>query len=913
MRQVFRFAARLLSRLVGFCLFLSCTALCGSAAAADLDVSWNGGTGNWSDPTKWSGGVVPNNGAGNTFSVSIDGGNPVNSAVTLDMAATVSNLTIDSGDELSHTNGAVLTVAGGPASDNGVWALNTTGAATGTYFYGGVTLAGTGSIVMNNALFLANLILTDNTVLTQAAGHTIRGSGQLLAGTGGMINQGTIIADQPNGLVIDQNDLGFLRAVSGGTLTLTAGAFTNPNGIIEALDGGQVRIIDGAIITGGELSSSGTGVVALGGLPTPTLTNVTTSGTVVQDNGQSVIITGGLTNDAVWALNTTGAPTIMQFNGGATLSGSGSIVMNNALFLNNLILTDNTVFTQAAGHTIRGSGQLLAGTGGMVNQGTVVADQPNGLVIDPNGLGFTNQDLLQAMNGGTLTLTAGTFTNTNGIIEALDGAQAQIVNGATIIGGELRSSGSGSIVMDNALFLNNLILTDNTVLTQAAGHTIRGSGQLLADSGGMLNQGTVIADQPNGLVIDPNDLGFSNAGTLQVTGTSSITVNAGPFTTSGTVLVGPSTTLTRTGDYTETGGTTTLDGGTLSATGLVDIEGGVLSGTGTVSGTVKNARQVSPGLTAGTLNITGSYVQTSTGTLNIEIGGSAPGSFDRLEITGAATLDGTLAVALVDDFKPSLDSTFEIVTFGQRAGQFAQINGLVQGNGVTFSPLYTATNLTLKVIQEAFTPTPTSTATATPTPTLTPTHTPTPTATPTRTPTPTYTLTPTSTPSATHTPTPTVTPTATPTSTATDTATATATPSPTATATHTATPTVTPTPSYTLTPTVTATPTQTPTATETPTPTQTATATCTPTVTPTYSMTPTGTQTLTPSLTPTPLKCVGDCGGDRVVTVDEILTMVNIALGNTPVTDCLAGDRNGDETITVDEILTAVNNALSGC
>jgi hypothetical protein len=41
--------------------------------------------------------------------------------------------------------------------------------------------------------------------------------------------------------------------------------------------------------------------------------------------------------------------------------------------------------------------------------------------------------------------------------------------------------------------------------------------------------------------------------------------------------------------------------------------------------------------------------------------------------------------------------------------------------------------------------------------------------------------------------------------------------------------------------------------------------------------------------------------------------MVNIALGNVPITDCLAGDRSGDGTITVDEILTAVNNALSGC
>jgi hypothetical protein len=62
-----------------------------------------------------------------------------------------------------------------------------------------------------------------------------------------------------------------------------------------------------------------------------------------------------------------------------------------------------------------------------------------------------------------------------------------------------------------------------------------------------------------------------------------------------------------------------------------------------------------------------------------------------------------------------------------------------------------------------------------------------------------------------------------------------------------------------------------------------------------------------------PLVCVGDCNGSYTVTVDEILTMVNIALGNARLGDCLAGDVNGDGIVTVDEILSAVNNALNGC
>jgi hypothetical protein len=59
--------------------------------------------------------------------------------------------------------------------------------------------------------------------------------------------------------------------------------------------------------------------------------------------------------------------------------------------------------------------------------------------------------------------------------------------------------------------------------------------------------------------------------------------------------------------------------------------------------------------------------------------------------------------------------------------------------------------------------------------------------------------------------------------------------------------------------------------------------------------------------------CVGDCGEDRQITVDEILNMVNIALGNSDVSDCNNGDNNDDSQITVDEILTAVNFALNGC
>ena len=59
--------------------------------------------------------------------------------------------------------------------------------------------------------------------------------------------------------------------------------------------------------------------------------------------------------------------------------------------------------------------------------------------------------------------------------------------------------------------------------------------------------------------------------------------------------------------------------------------------------------------------------------------------------------------------------------------------------------------------------------------------------------------------------------------------------------------------------------------------------------------------------------CTGDCDGSRAVTVNEIITMVNITLGNTPVSACEAGDVDGNGSIAINEIITAVNNALTAC
>ena len=76
---------------------------------------------------------------------------------------------------------------------------------------------------------------------------------------------------------------------------------------------------------------------------------------------------------------------------------------------------------------------------------------------------------------------------------------------------------------------------------------------------------------------------------------------------------------------------------------------------------------------------------------------------------------------------------------------------------------------------------------------------------------------------------------------------------------------------------------------------------------------PTGAGAPIAAPTPTETVCTGDCNGNGVVTVNEVIVGVNIALGNTGVTTCPAFDRNNDGTVTVDELVAAVNNLLYGC
>ena len=96
-----------------------------------------------------------------------------------------------------------------------------------------------------------------------------------------------------------------------------------------------------------------------------------------------------------------------------------------------------------------------------------------------------------------------------------------------------------------------------------------------------------------------------------------------------------------------------------------------------------------------------------------------------------------------------------------------------------------------------------------------------------------------------------------------------------------------------------------PTSTEPASPTPPSTATSTPEASPSEAP-----ATVTATVAP---PCVGDCDRNGVVSINELLRGVNIALGNLALQACPAFDRNDNGRADVNELIAAVNNALNGC
>ncbi len=90
--------------------------------------------------------------------------------------------------------------------------------------------------------------------------------------------------------------------------------------------------------------------------------------------------------------------------------------------------------------------------------------------------------------------------------------------------------------------------------------------------------------------------------------------------------------------------------------------------------TVAHARSLTA---AGRLD--GDYIQSGAGTLAVELGGTAAGQFDVLNVAGTTTLGGTLNIANINGFTPTVGDTFRVIESVGNPGTFQNLTGTIAG------------------------------------------------------------------------------------------------------------------------------------------------------------------------------------------------------------------------------------------
>lgn len=148
------------------------------------------------------------------------------------------------------------------------------------------------------------------------------------------------------------------------------------------------------------------------------------------------------------------------------------------------------------------------------------------------------------------------------------------------------------------------------------------------------------------------------------------------------------------------GGGTQVSGGVLRVdgaigTGAVEVAAGAtLGGTGLVGGPVTSAGTVAPGASTGALQLQAGYTQLAAGRLALEAAGAA--DHDVLRVTGAAQLDGELALTLLA-YTPAAGSVHTVLVAGAVSGTFATTNLPALGGGQVWVVTYGAQEVTLAV------------------------------------------------------------------------------------------------------------------------------------------------------------------------------------------------------------------------
>ena len=436
-------------------------------------------------------------------------------------------------------------------------------------------------------------------------------------------------------------------SVDDGTTSIVTGIGSTWN-LGSRLDVGQTGIGTLTISAGGAVSGSG---------------NLGNSSSGVGD--VTVTGAGSTWNGTGMTVGSSGSGTLTISAGGHVSTTVGSIISNNDSAVGVVTVTGAGSTWNVAGMEIgrRGSGTVTISAGGAVSSGNAfvgndIASSVGAVTVTGAGSTWTNSDSLYL--GGDLTGAGGT-----GTVTILPGGTVSVAEDTVLFpGGRLNLEG-GTLVINTLDDRGGLFAwTSGTLrLTSAAGLTIGPAG--LFGSALLLNQNQTL-NIDNALTIEADATLFAGGGLT----TGSTAVMAGGELFVGSAVQDFGNSLKNSGDVVFTD-PTIVEGPINNASGaaITALENvtfnDLVSGAGDFfgAGTITFKGGMAPRASPAAVSFEGGVVFDNTNTLEIELGGTSLGTeYDSLQIMGAAVLDGTIDVSLINGFSPALDDEFEIIS-----------------------------------------------------------------------------------------------------------------------------------------------------------------------------------------------------------------------------------------------------------
>jgi T5SS/PEP-CTERM-associated repeat protein len=383
---------------------------------------------------------------------------------------------------------------------------------------------------------------------------------------------------------------------------------------------------------------------------------------------------------AYLGLDATGAGTIVVDGTSSNFTSSGDLFVGNSGI--------GWLYVQNGGKATNFNGDLAVNSGSF---GTVS--------VDGTGSKWTNNSVIAVGVSGTAELSVsggGAVTSTNGRIGREVGS-----NGTTTVTGAGSSwTASGDVSIGNA-GTGALNISDGAKVSNFNGNI----GVLAGSYGVVTVSGPGSLWQNNSVVA----VGAAGDGQLNVLNGANVSSTNGrvgrELNSSGNVTIdGTQSWWSCTGALTiglggtGTGNVSVTNGGFLSASGGMTIGPlGTVTGDASIFAAVTNGGLVGPGNSLGTLFVSGSFAQTTGGTLQIELASST--NYDKLHVYGGITFGGTLEVGFVGGYIPRGGSySFDILDWtGAPAGLFSNIYLSTADGTLTWdtSQLYTTGVLTV--------------------------------------------------------------------------------------------------------------------------------------------------------------------------------------------------------------------------